>query len=185
MTVTNKNINDISNMVSEFGEMLSFAPLFNAGRAKAINGLSITGKEYYNALSSICCVNPMSYLCSSLETAKKQRIVKCAIGDSEISISESGDVYPCHLLHLPQFLSGHVKEQSLEVIYNTSNRLKLIRELNVLNIKGCKKCDIRFICGGACRARAFFETGEINASDDFCKYEKLAFTNGLFELYHI
>jgi radical SAM protein with 4Fe4S-binding SPASM domain len=183
MTVTKKNINDMSSMVNKFGSLLSFAPLFKAGRAKDHKRLSIAGKEYYDALTSIGNVNPLSYLCSSLDRAKKQRAMKCAIGDAEISISDTGDVYPCHLLHLPQFLAGNVKEKSLETIYQTSDNLKSCRQLTVLNVKGCKKCDIRFICGGACRARAFYEKNKINVSDKFCEYEKLAFINGLFELY--
>lgn len=183
MTVTKKNINNINVMVNKFGSMLSFAPLFNAGRAKTNRKLAVSGQQYYNALSSIDGVNPLSYLCSSLDKAKHQRIMKCAIGDAEISISDTGDVYPCHLLHLPQFHAGNVKEQSLESIYQYSDKLKSCRELTVLEIKGCNKCDIRFICGGACRARTFFEKNELNVSGDFCEYERLAFINGLFELH--
>jgi radical SAM protein with 4Fe4S-binding SPASM domain len=184
MTVTKTNTNNIEAMVNKFGSKLSFAPLFNAGRAKKIKNLAITGKEYYYTLSSVNGVNPLSYLCSSLIKAKEKRIMKCAIGDAEISISDTGDVYPCHLLHIPQFLAGNVKEQSLESIYQTSDVLNSCRKLNVLEIKGCKKCDIKFICGGACRARAFFEKNRIDISDDFCEYEKQAFINGLFELHY-
>jgi len=183
MTVTKKNINDIEAMAKKFGSLLSFAPLFKAGRAGKINNLDITGKEYYDALSSAANTDPLSYLRTSLELAKNQRIFKCAIGDAEISISNAGDVYPCHLLHLPQFLAGNIRQKSLETIYNESPILKSCRDLTVLNIKGCKTCDVRFICGGACRARAFYEKNKINVSDDFCEYEKLAFINGLFELY--
>jgi radical SAM protein with 4Fe4S-binding SPASM domain len=181
MTVTGKNISNIESMVNKFGSMLSFAPLFKAGRAKKTKNLAITGDEYYHALSSVNGVNPLSYLCSSLAKAKEKRIMKCAIGDAEISISDNGDVYPCHLLHIPQFLAGNVKEQSLESIYQTSDVLKACRKLTVLEINECKKCEIRFICGGACRARAFYEKKRIDTSDDFCEYEKLAFINGLFE----
>lgn len=185
MTVTKKNISDIENMVSKFGSLLSFAPLFKAGRAKVNKQLAITGKEYYKALSSAKGVNPLSYLCSALDTAKKQKIMKCAIGDAEISISDNGDVYPCHLLHIPQFRAGNVKEASLEAIYLSSNVLKACRNLTVLGIRKCVKCPIRFICGGACRARAFYEKGRTDVSDDFCEYEKLAFMNGLFDLHSI
>ena len=184
MTVTKKNMNNIEAMVNKFGSMLLFAPLFKAGRAKKIKNLAITGKEYYYALSSVNGVNPLSYLCSSLIKAKEKRIMKCAIGDAEISISDTGDVYPCHLLHIPQFLAGNVKEQSLDSIYQTSDVLKACRRLTVLEINGCKKCDIKFICGGACRARAFFEKDKIDVSDNFCEYEKKAFINGLFELHY-
>jgi len=183
MTVTKRNLNDLGNMAKKFGSLLSFAPLFNAGRAKGNKKLSITGREYYKVLSSIENVNPLSYLCSSIDRSKNQRILKCAIGDAEISISETGDVYPCHLLHLPQFKAGNVREQSLETIYQTSNNLHVCQRLNVLNVKGCKTCDLRFICGGACRARAYYEKQKINVSDDFCVYEKQAYLNGLFELH--
>ena len=39
------------------------------------------------------------------------------------------------------------------------------------------------ICGGACRARAYHEKGDIMVSGEFCEYEKEAFINGIFNLY--
>ncbi|MCK4820457.1 radical SAM protein, partial [bacterium] len=183
MTVTKKNIQDVDAMTKRFGSRLIFAPLFVAGRAKTNKGLGITGKEYYEALSSVEGVKPLSRLCSSLAASKQKRIMKCAIGDGEISISENGDVYPCQLLHLPQFKAGNIKNQSLKTIYYDSEVLAACRRLTVLDIEGCKKCDIRFICGGACRARAFYEKNRLDVSGDFCEYEKLAFINGLFELH--
>lgn len=183
MTVTKKNIHDIDAMTKKFGSRLTFAPLFVAGRAKSNKGLSITGKEYYEALSSVNGVKPLSYLCSSLAASKQKRIMKCAIGDGEISISETGDVYPCQLLHFPQFRAGNIKERSLKSIYETSEVLQFCKKLTVLEVSGCKKCEIRFICGGACRARAFYEENRLDVSGAFCEYEKLAFINGLFELH--
>ena len=182
MTVTKRNIHDIDAMTKKFGSRLTFAPLFVAGRAKTNKELSITGKEYYEALSSVNGVKPLSYLCSSLAASKQKRIMKCAIGDAEISISETGDVYPCQLLHFPQFRTGNIKEQSLKSIYETSEVLQSCKKLTVLEVSGCKKCELRFICGGACRARAFYEENRLDVSGSFCEYEKLAFINGLFEL---
>lgn len=185
MTVTQKNIHNIDAMTKKFGSLLTFAPLFVAGRAKSNKKLSISGKEYYEALSSVNGVNPLSYLCSSLAASKQKRIMKCAIGDAEISISETGDVFPCHLLHFRQFCAGNIKEQSLKTIYMTSAVLQACRKLTVSEVAGCKKCDIRFICGGACRARAFYEENRMDVSGSFCQYEKLAFINGLFELHEL
>jgi len=185
MTVTRKNIHDIGAMTKKFGSRLTFAPLFPAGRAKTNTELCITGKEYYEALSSVDGVKPLSHLCSSLAASKQKRIMKCAIGDAEISISETGDVYPCQLLHFPQFCAGNIKEQSLKSIYETSEALQDCRKLTVLEVAGCKKCDIRFICGGACRARTFYEENRMDVSGSFCEYEKLAFINGLFELHEL
>jgi radical SAM protein with 4Fe4S-binding SPASM domain len=183
MTVTKKNIDDIDSMTKKFGSYLTFAPLFVAGRAKDNQELSISGKEYYEALSSVDGVKPLSHLCSSLASSKQKRIMKCAIGDAEVSISETGDVYPCQLLHFPQFKCGNIREKSFKAIYETSEVIADCKNLDVLQISGCEKCDIRFICGGACRARAFYEKDRVDVSGDFCEYEKLAFINGLFELH--
>jgi len=183
MTVTKKNIHDIDAMTKKFGSRLTFAPLFVAGRAKTIDNLSITGQEYYRTLASVNGVKPLSYLCSSLAASKQGKKMKCAIGDGEISISQTGDVFPCQLLHFPQFKAGNIEEQSLKSIYETSAILKSCKNLTVLNVEGCKTCEIRFICGGACRARAFYEANRLDVSGSFCEYEKLAFINGLFELH--
>lgn len=84
MTVTKKNIHDIDEMTKKFGSRLTFAPLFPAGRAKSDKTLSVTGKEYYEALSSVNGVKPLSRLCSSLVASKQNPIMKCAIGDGEM-----------------------------------------------------------------------------------------------------
>ena len=183
MTVTKQNIHDVDAMTRKFGSRLTFAPLFVAGQARSNKELSITGKEYYEALSSVAGVKPLSYLCSSLAVSKQKRIMKCAIGDGEISISEDGDVYPCQLLHSPHFKAGNIRYQLLKNIYESSEVLQFCRKLTVLEIPGCKKCELRFICGGACRARAFYEENRLDVSGSFCEYEKLAFINGLFELH--
>ncbi len=185
MTVTGKNIRDIGRMVARLGAMVSFAPLFMSRGARVNRALRISGKQYYKALSSVPGVNPLSCLYSCLQWASHARVMKCAAGDAEISISSTGDVYPCHLLHLPQFLAGSLRETPLDVIYRTSRALAAVRDLDVRGIAGCAECDVRFICGGACRARAFYEKNRIDVADDFCEYEKLAYMNGLLDLHEM
>ena len=183
MTVTKKNIHDVGAMTKRFGRLLTFAPLFKAGRARKDTTLAITGEEYYHALSSVSGVNPLSCLSDCFNRAKNQPIMKCAIGDSEISISDIGDVYPCHLLHLPQFLAGNIIGEPCLYFQRVSTKISIPPKLTVTELNNCKKCDIRFICGGTCRARAFYEKHKIDVSDDFCKYEKLSFINGFFDLH--
>jgi radical SAM protein with 4Fe4S-binding SPASM domain len=163
---------------------LRFAPLFPAGNAnKSEVDLTITGKDYYDVLSKTEGVNPLSYCESTLAASQQCRRSKCAIGGAELSISATGDVYPCQLLHYPQFLIGNVHERSLVDMYHNSEIVKDCSKMTVDNIEGCKSCAIRYICGGACRARAFHEKGNIMVSGDFCEYEKSAFINGIFDLY--
>ncbi|MCD8287569.1 MAG: radical SAM protein [Porphyromonadaceae bacterium] len=182
MVVNRKNIHDVENMARKYGGHLNYQPLFKAG--SAISGdLGISGIEYYEALSKAHGVNPLSYCESSLDEAKVCKNCKCAIADGEISISETGDVYPCQLLHYPEFVAGNIHETPIEVIYREGKSLMECRKLTVDNIEGCKDCFLRYVCGGACRARAYHERGSIKVAGDFCEYEKRAFVDGIFKIY--
>lgn len=184
MTVNRMNIEDVESMARKYGNHLSFQPLFPAGNAKKFEeDISITGIEYYNALKNAYGVNPMGYCEQTLSAARNKRRCKCAIGGSELSISETGDVYPCQLLHYPQFLIGNIHKDRVSDLHKNSPLVCWCSEMVVDNIKGCSTCFLKYVCGGACRARAFHECGDIFASGLFCEYEKRAFIDGLFELY--
>ncbi len=184
MTVNRLNIHDVGAMARRYGEMLSFAPLFPAGNAKkGDTDISITGEEYYEALRSAEGVNPLSYCESSLDEAQECRNCKCAMGDGELSFSATGDVYPCQLLHYPEFHIGNIHEHSVRELYERSAVVERCRTLTVDQIEGCSTCFLKYVCGGACRARAFHECGDIRRSGRFCAYERQAFIDGLLEIY--
>lgn len=182
MTVTRLNIDQVEAMAQRFGSRLNFAPLFPVSDL-ADDELSITGRQYYETLAGAFGVNPLGYCESSLDISKCIQTHKCAIGDNEISISPTGDVYPCQLLHLDEFLAGNVHERSIKEIYQDSPALKRCASLDVDTMGKCKDCAIRYICGGACRARGYYETGDINATGDFCDYELNAFLDGIVKIY--
>ena len=182
MTVTRVNIDQVEAMARRFGGRLSFAPLFPVSDL-AEDELSITGEEYYHALAGAFGVNPLSYCESSLDVSKCIQNRKCAIGDNEISISPTGDVYPCQLLHVDEFLAGNIHERSIKDIYRDAPALHRCSSLDVDHIEKCRDCAIRYICGGACRARGYYETGDIASSGDFCSYELNAFLDGIVEIY--
>ena len=184
MTVNRLNISDVPSMARKWGSQLSFAPLFPAGNARdAQTDLSITGREYYEALHSADGVNPLSYCESSLDASQVCRNCKCALGDGELSLSPTGDVYPCQLLHYPEFHIGNIHERSLRELYEQSEVVEQCRHLTVDNIQGCSTCFLKYICGGACRARAYHECGDIRSSGPFCEYERQAFIDGIRDIY--
>ncbi len=184
MTVNRLNIHDVSSMAQKYGSLLSFAPLFPAGNAiKSETDISITGKEYYDALFNAEGVNPLSYCESSLDNSQICRNCKCAVGDSELSISSTGDVYPCQLLHYPEFYIGNIYESSIHELYFKSPVVEKCRHMTVDNINGCSTCFLKYVCGGACRARAYHECKDIYQSGTFCEYEKEAFIDGLINIY--
>ncbi len=181
MTVTKHNIGDIEKMASIYGDILTFQPLFEAGNAKSIEDQSITGMEYFTALKDAKNVTVMGGIVKHLNRMRNRGTTKCVIGDGEISIGHNGDVYPCHMVHLPEFLAGNIREKNISDIYSSSEVIKSTRKLHIDARPECAECLVRLFCGGSCRARALYMAGDINACDDFCDYELSAYINGLFE----
>jgi len=178
MTVTKQNIGDIELMAERYGNKLIFQPLFNAGSAKG-SDLAITGDEYFYALKNAKGVEPYAQIGQGLQHLKNRGTTRCAIGDAEISIAHNGDVYPCHMLHLPEYCAGNIRVKPIVDIYKNSSVLAKTRELSIQTRENCQECPVRLLCGGSCRARAFYLTGNLDATDSFCEYEFLALTEGL------
>ena len=181
MTVTRDNIGYVEEMALKFGSRLNFAPYFPVSGDPST--LAITGEEYYEALKTSAGVRPLSYCESTLDASLHSQCHKCAIGDGEFSISATGDVYPCQLLHTDEFYAGNVHEESITDIYYRSESIARCASLDVDRMEGCKDCPIKYICGGGCRARSFYEGGRIDASSPFCTYELNAFLDGILEIY--
>ncbi len=181
MTVTKDNIGYIEQMAKMFGNHMNFAPYFPVSSESS--SLAISGIEYYNALKSAAGVRPLAYCESALDNAIDSPCHKCAIGDGAFSISATGDVYPCQLIHTEEFYAGNVHEKKIKDIYLNADAMKKCAHLDVDSISGCKDCPIKYICGGSCRARAFYGCGDINSTTDFCQYEKEAFYDGIISIY--
>ena len=175
MVVTKKNVNDVAEAAERWGGRLIFQPLFPFGNAKTKSDLHLTGKEYFDALKSAGVV-PFADLRNLIAARKK--IFKCALGDAEISISRSGDVYPCQLLHFDAFKLGNVKDSTFDAIYNSA-RADYFKRHTVDAIESCRDCDLKYLCGGSCQARHFSETGSLDEAGDFCEYEREAIVDGL------
>lgn len=175
MVVTKKNLADVAPAARRFGGRLTFQPLFPLGNARRDTNLFLTGKEYFDALKTAGVVPFMDL--RNLIGAHK-RIFKCALGDAEVSVSCSGDVYPCQLLHHDAFKLGNLKASTFEEIYESAQADKF-KCHTVEQIERCRDCDLKYLCGGSCQARHFSEKGSIDVAGDFCDYEREAIIDGL------
>ena len=92
--------------------------------------------------------------------------VGCGAGCSMVSVSAEGEVYPCHMLHDPAFKVGSLLEDA-ECLQRRGHPACPVDEL-----PECRACEIRYLCGGGCRARAFFATGDVQARDPYCTLMK-------------
>ncbi len=181
MTVTRENRREIDVMVARHGSRLSLQPLFKAGRGSALQRSALSGMEYYRALTQAGGVAPMGNLPQRLAGLRGRGARRCSMAEREISISETGDVYPCQLLHGDSFRAGNIRRQPLEEIYAHSPVFRRLRAINVDALDKCSRCALRYLCGGACRARDLYETGSIETVGEFCAYERESLLNGLFD----
>ena len=179
MVVTKDNVHDTAKMTEKWGSRLNFMPLFPMGNALTQEeDKALTGEEYYTALSQDARIEPFSDIINILTRENPKPIMKCAMGNGEVSISATGDVYPCQLLHKAKYLLGNVHETDIITII-TSDKAKELGEHTVEKIAKCKNCDVRYICGGACQARHESETGSIDEVGEFCSYEKMGIIRGI------
>lgn len=180
MVVNKKNLENVEEMHNRWKNKLIFQPMFPLSKDMKFNQeLEITGEEYFNILSNKAEILPYSSLLNLIQRNKRnESLHKCALGDGELSISFNGDVYPCQLLHQSDFLLGNIHQSSLKEIYNSEKNIHF-KNHTVNCISGCRTCDFRFLCGGACQARHFSETGSIDVAGKFCEYEKMSIVDGL------
>ena len=86
----------------------------------------------------------------------------CGAGCAMVSVSADGEVFPCHMMHDEVFSLGSLLEDPgcLAARHAPAPR--------VGELAACADCEIRYLCGGGCRARAYFATGDVEARDPYC-----------------
>lgn len=74
----------------------------------------------------------------------------CNFGN--LAIDADGDIYFCPAVNLMRPF-GNIRNASLETLFANVSRIQ--RKSHVDSIEPCKSCDLRYICGGECRAIHF------------------------------
>jgi radical SAM protein with 4Fe4S-binding SPASM domain len=94
----------------------------------------------------------------------------CSAGFRVASIDPAGNVYPCQFAQSDRFRVGNIRDRRFSTLWNDSSNPVLQEFRNKAdNLKGaCGGCGYRKICGGGCRVRAWYATGDFQAEDPFC-----------------
>jgi radical SAM protein with 4Fe4S-binding SPASM domain len=87
----------------------------------------------------------------------------CSVGYM-LHINHNGDYWPCPIF---PFKLGNLSCDSIEEVFNTKTMKNLRNRIQIIEGK-CKKCSHLSLCGGGCRALAFINGGNLNASDETC-----------------
>lgn len=99
-------------------------------------------------------------------------VESCGAGKSTVSVSSSGAVYPCHMfVGMPSFQIGNALCEEIVEIVNNPKRNPFCK-MSVADIRTCSDCQVRFVCGGGCRFRAYATGGKIDSIDPMCQIYK-------------
>ena len=129
--------------VRELGDRLEvprvrFRPLLPLGRAAMSEELPFSE-----------CINQHEPVGDILR-APFRPMLSCGIGQN-IYICPDGKGYPCYAWQTPVSFLGNVLEEGLGTVLDSEKFLRL-RRCTVETINKCRECDLRYLCGGACRA---------------------------------
>lgn len=181
MAIHEKNVSDIENflrMCSEEKIFPSLTPLAKLGRAKNLNlepaslnrivdeiktGISKSIISNYTAAYTLnnILINSLLHL-----TRKKS----CNIAKNKIFIDANGDVYPCiDSICSEYFKLGSLEECDFKKIWEESPKAKYLRNISVDNFPICRKCDLKYICAGHCRALTYEEYKDLEHPFVWCK----------------
>lgn len=94
----------------------------------------------------------------------------CGLNKNLISIDADGAVYFCPSLHIEQHKLGSIYENSLQEILENSQ--ENYGSFCVDCLPKCQSCEIKYFCGGGCRALALNESGDIFSVDNNCSTYK-------------
>lgn len=182
-TVTSVTREDLDVFSMHFDNQVNFQPFYTMGRGRGTNDLALTGQEYYEALTQTDIFRLLPGFHRNIHGYRNRPFKRCAMAREEISIDPAGNVFPCHMLHYPEFDCGNLNTTDFAAIYKQSPVLTRLRALSVDSMEQCKACVFRNICGGSCRARVDIRKNRIEGGNKFCTFEKNAILDALMYSY--
>ena len=108
----------------------------------------------------------------------------CGSGVKMVSVNEDGDIYPCHMLHRPEFLVGNLlKTPDLRRMISSSSIIRSFRERTV-EARKCHGCDVEYFCKGGCLAYAMTQSDSDKAwreKDPYCSLHQEVLSRQIWE----
>jgi radical SAM protein with 4Fe4S-binding SPASM domain len=85
----------------------------------------------------------------------------CGAGRNIVHVTSNGDLVPCSLFTEERFVQGNVRKDRIADIWRESELLSFFRNTRVDDVPGCRECRYKHLCGGGCRAEAYFLNGDL------------------------
>ncbi len=151
-------------------DIIRFTPIIAFGRAKN-EDLTISQEQYISFLKNIKNIQSTVKIIHPGIVYKDRFWTNsdnfgCHCGKETVWIDELGNYSPCIFLG-PEFNSGNIKNDSFINLWKKS-----LDSMKITGNNTCKKCSNYSKCRGGCRARVFYETGNLNGIDPLCPLRK-------------
>ncbi|KYK35155.1 MAG: hypothetical protein AYK19_11090 [Theionarchaea archaeon DG-70-1] len=188
MTVNSTNYTEIEKMVgfsSHVGaEDISIIPNTECPSSNPFSSsLALSREGYFEAARKVAELKaeyPQKFISSDFDTAlgflspeseavknaKNNKLIRCSLGLSELTILYNGDVVPCPLMR--DQVVGNVMEIPLSTIPDTPE-FAVFKKLRNITIdeanEKCAACEWKYFCGGGCRGQAYILYHDLLAPD--------------------
>ncbi|CAH1234192.1 MULTISPECIES: radical SAM/SPASM domain-containing protein [Vibrio harveyi group] len=174
-TITSHNEDKFDHLVEHahrLGVNFNYSPMVPTGRGKYNKNILPNYKSLAIKVNEIDSSGKSSFF--SNEKIDSGRTT-CGLAGNSTYINSQGDVYPCNMLKDEEFKLGNLNENSLVEILD-GKRANEIR-VSVDDIEICKDCDIKYFCGGVCRAAALSTNGTLTSRNEHCglKYNETVY----------
>jgi radical SAM protein with 4Fe4S-binding SPASM domain len=90
----------------------------------------------------------------------------CGVANDIFDINWNGDIYPCHLLRDEKLIIGNFLSDNIQKIVSKVDELKI--RIKTFEIEKCKNCHFMSMCGGGCKAAAYYSDGTFKKEDPIC-----------------
>jgi radical SAM protein with 4Fe4S-binding SPASM domain len=180
VTATRTNltaVRAIKNLFPE-GTRITFTPMLPMGRGAGGDDEYLTDDEFLLLSRQVAAeAGPQKPRYVAGAAARS-----CNAGLSNVSVADTGDVYPCHLFHQSAFHLGNIFHDTFEDIFYGPRLREYVREMDIdHNNSVCRQCEVRYLCGGGCKANALHATGDFHGTDLYCSSIKAGVIDHLFE----
>lgn len=109
--------------------------------------------------------------CTKTSLSIKAKMCGACIG--LIAIDPEGYIYPCQCLIQDKFKITNILKENWKTEFMESDIRKTFVDITVDDLETCKDCEVRYLCGGGCRALASNVYGDIKGYLEFmCESKK-------------
>jgi radical SAM protein with 4Fe4S-binding SPASM domain len=97
---------------------------------------------------------------SPRQETRNKPYMNCGVG-KYLTIYPDGSVYPCHLMALPEFCLGNVRDRSLFEIFTQSELMQKMRALDFQSIPYCGECFEGLSDGEICLGELYQQVDDV------------------------